>query len=411
MTPGTYPFPLIESAGLFRPSTGSIILAEEHQYIKKAVDSREVSSRAFAALLTQNHEAVHYIQSLTTAVVYSASFWQLEIPRETVRLLQANQLDAQALNRLRRDYETCFEILGGLEHGLATIDIVEGMAVTEAWVATASSPTHKNFFEWLDTAVPPKQSWELASKYRRAIDLIAHFFADRLAFKLMPLLGFISLNTDRPSHYFMSAIAALKEDPSLLDHPLLALFYELSKRLKLDVHKMLVKSGASLPTNQQHQILFPEMVRAAKNLNDEQRLSVGLQPGQYLRGTLEGIPEDDDSYLPYMITYSDGYARYLRTGVFDEVAGSQKQGAFLFFSVGSSIGIGERLLWMQDPYNACAKFECPLHRYRLCHAHPPPSSALTFVECLFSDILTTVSGGRTAEELMELRRQSLGNGH
>src|SRR5437016_7538750 len=93
----------------------------------------------FRLVLTLNHEAVHFLQGMTTALPYSYSVNLLALCSELMDCSRDGKLDSDSLRNYRDRYINYVRILESPRDGVSTIDLMEAMAVVESFRAT--SPT------------------------------------------------------------------------------------------------------------------------------------------------------------------------------------------------------------------------------------------------------------------------------
>lgn len=83
---------------------------------------------------------MHFLQGLTTAFLYSISVSYFQLFRDLVQTAKRGDLTKQNLLNFQKLYKNFNQQFNSPDNGLTTVHLLEAMAVTEGFRATAPEP-------------------------------------------------------------------------------------------------------------------------------------------------------------------------------------------------------------------------------------------------------------------------------
>lgn len=379
--------PLVEGAeGITNTLTWLISLREPWDFTISALQKGQNPQRTFELVLTINHETVHFLQGLTTAFLYSISVSYFQLFRDLVQTAKRGDLTKQNLLYFRESYDNFNQQFNSPDNGLTTVHLLEAMAVTEGFRATAPE-RGLSFDKYLEDFFPAPDS-----VYRVVVDEVARRFGPVAALDLTPKLCFIALNGDTPAKNFWTILRQLPKVPDIS----LWSTARLSEALGMPPDRYFVNRIDSVPADFSHPILKPYLDILRTEWSPAERLELAGSPGYALGEIKSSANTKIHRLLPPLIVASGG------RGVPLGPQAQDRDAALGIVAVTALMGAVERLLSDGERYHPCPHRDCPVHSTQLCRAMCPPSENVGWSNCAFPQILSDQMRLSPAE-LMTLR--------
>jgi len=359
-------------------STGLVVMRESKAFFQRILsDSPQQQGRDFEAILAWHHETVHFLQSISTSYLYAHSVATI---RYAFNVLD-NLMELLEFPKKRTMFAEISEALSTREFDLSVRDLLEGVAVIEAYKMSDPNPTLEGFLCHRDTYFPGDNK----SCYRRTFDYLSGQLDCRLAYYLLTPLSFLALQDTTPPKSFKTIVEDLLPNISLdsLRH---APIKQMCSDLRLNIYGHLHSRLDNIPIEKQHPILHRCAKYALSLLGTSTFMNMVSRPS-----VIESIGINRtavESLLPPMAVFSSTPGTKLE-GMRFGLAEQNKAFKEAILHTTGLIGAAERLTVFRDSsslYQFCPhKTECPHHTSSLCFNYfAPPSLMLGYENCGFA---------------------------
>ena len=348
MNPSAQQLRLVRGAdGLTLLSSGVVVIAESWEFINEHLRGTVVDrERAWRLANTLNHEAVHFIQSYTTAFgfVHATQFARLcETMQEESR---RGRLDEAKLRAFRKDYRGLRQRMTEAYGGVSAEDILEGMAVVEGYRASAGEPSSDGLGSFLKLQFPG------SSTYSRVVQIVEGLFGNQQVLELTGPICFLALNSDSPPKRFWKLLRQLSGGTFSDTWRFVEQFGSDPRRFFVLDH------DTSSPS---HPVLGPYLAFLRGLSSAENVFKFCAQPGTWLRG--EG-PWKGGELMPPVVLAQGGMSRP-SSGPLARWSDEEFRRLMVWVA---RLGASQRALADDRvPYMACVHNACPIHATGFCH--------------------------------------------
>jgi len=383
--------PIIEGAdGVTLTSTGLVAVREHADFVDQVLAGRATDrARAFRLVMTLNHEAIHFVQCFTASFPYSFSLSLLELSSQLMAVSRSNRLDREVVGQFRSAFRSRVNQYRSPCRNLTTIDLLEAMAVTEGYRATAVAAQNNSnaFHAFLQESFPDPES-----EYRRAIGIVTTKLGIAAGYELTPRLCYLALNGDSPARNFWYFVDSLASNRSTTATSLSAV--ELLRRFGMDIESSLLHViEAGLPAESTHPIFQP-FLKALLEIGDlSDRYEFAAKPGGWMGG---GGPPAVGNLVPPLVVCSGGRGRIMGLA-----SAWSKEDTFLYLDSTALIGACLTLLSGRRYSQTCVHEQCPVHRSALCHSWFAKPHEISWSQCVFPERVR-VQFGRDFQDVLTL---------
>jgi len=381
---------LARDSGRTFASTGMVVLRESKDFFQRVISSPpKPDSRDFEAILTWRHETIHFIQSLSTAYLYSHSLATMQYAFNVLdnfhQLLSVWDSDTR--------FEQVTNALLSREFGLSVQDLLEGVAAVESFKMNIASPDVAKFLSFRNKFFPGDSN----SCYRISFDYLSQYIGQPFAYHLLSPLSFLALQSDHPPKSFITIVKDILPTLSL-DEVKTAPVFNLFSHFGMDIHNHLLYNLDSLSAEMRHPLLYKCIKYAIDLLGVPKLLEISARPsviesGQFdlrLNGKMV------EAVLPPMVVFSSTPGSKLGGMVFG-LAKQDKELRELMMYITGLIGAAERLTLFRNEtnlYQFCPhEATCPHYAPALCFNYfAPPSIEMGYKNCGFGQVFESRTG-------------------
>jgi hypothetical protein len=358
-------------------ATGLVVVRESKDFFRRTISNPPTNEkRDFEATLAWRHETIHFVQSISTAYLYSHSV-------ATVRYA-FNILDNFQEFLGMRDKTTMFEsvtkTLSSRENGISIRDLLEGVAVVESFKMNALRPTVAEFLRFRNYFFPGDDD----SCYRRSFDYVSEHIGQPFAYHLLAPLSFIALQSDNPPESFRTIVEGMLSSGSL-DHLVKADVPSLFSYFGMNAQDHMLYQLDAMPVEMRHPVLYAGTTYAISLLGIPSLLEMTARPAII---ESSGINQEAvEALLPPVVAFSSSPGSKLEGMTFGS-AKRDKELLQLIVHTTGLIGAAERLTLFRDNsdiYQFCPHgTNCPHYASALCFNYfSPPSIELGYANCGF----------------------------
>lgn len=360
---------------------GFIVLRENESYFNHMMQNHMNDERAYEVALAYNHEIIHYLHSITSAYLYSHSF---ALVQAGVSILH-NFDQFLDIKEQETEFERITKELLNRELAFSVRDILEGVAVIEAYKLIAPNPTVENFINRLEYFFGDNKN----SIYRKTFDYLAENIGFHYAFHLLSPISYIALQGENPPQLFKTLVE--NHLPNLpVDLLIDASISDLFSFFQLDIKQTMIFNLDDATDEMKHPLLYKFAQHAIETLGTETLSEIAARPS--LSNRLQ-IEEVHDAILPPVILFSPsgGAKAHFRTF---GLARTEPNLSTLIVHLAGVIGAVERLTLYRNStnlYQFCPhKSNCEHYDSALCFNYfTPPSLELGFANCGFPHYFTS----------------------
>jgi len=358
-------------------STGLVVMRESKAFFQRILSNPpQPEERDFEAILAWRHEIVHFLQSISTSYLYAHSVATI---RYAFNVLD-NFQEILDLQTKRTKFEEITEALSNREFDLSVRDLLEGVAVIEAYKMSDPNPTLTRFLYHRDKYF----TGDSKSCYRRTFDYLSGQLDNLSAYYLLTPLSFLSLQDATPPKSFKTIVEDLLPKISL-DLLLHASIKQMYSYLGMNIRDQLFCKLDNLPSEKRHPILY-ESAKYALGLLGKSTFTNMVSRPSVIESS--GIDINAvEALLPPMVVFSSTPCTKLEGMRFGLSKRNNDFEAVIIHTTGL-IGAAERLTVFRDSsalYQFCPhKAECPHYTSSLCFNYfTPPSLELGYRNCGF----------------------------
>jgi hypothetical protein len=358
-------------------TTGMVALRESKAFFQSVIsDTPKAESRDFEAVLAWRHETIHFIQSISTAYLYSHS---LATVKYALDILDNFQEFLGVRNKITA-FESTAEALSSQEYGFSVRDLLEGVAVIESFKMNAPNPNVAGLLKFLDDFFPGDSD----SCYRKSFDYLSGHIGQPLAYYLLAPLSFVALQSDYPQKSFRTIVEFLLPDTSP-GQIIQTTAPELFSHFRMSIHDHLLYNLDSVPVKMRHPILYECAKYAVNLLGLSSLLEMAARPSII---ESNGIGQESvEALLPPVVVFSSTPGSKLEGMTFGLAKRDKELGQLMVHTTGL-IGAVERLTIFRDScdlYQFCPhRTSCPNYASALCFNYfSPPSIELGYANCGF----------------------------
>jgi hypothetical protein len=389
---------LVQDSGRTFASTGMVVLRESKTYFQRIISNPpKPGSRDFEAILAWRHEVIHFIQSITTAYLYSHSLATVQYAFNVLDNFQ--QLLSLRDRTTVSELENVTNALSSREVGISAQDLLEGVAVVESFKTNTPDPTITKFSRFRDTFFPGDSD----SCYRKSFDYLSDRIGQQFAYHLLSPLSFLALQSDHPPRSFTTIVEDILPDLSL-DELMLANVPDLFLHFGMDTRNHLLYNLHSIPSRMQHPVLHRCAQHATNLLGVPELLEMAARPSTIESGRVDQVTIK--ALLPPMVIFSSTPGAKLE-GMAYGLAEQDRELRALMVHNTALIGAAERLtLYRNDSnlYQFCPhQGACPHYTSALCFKYfSPPSVELGYSNCGFIRFFESRTGKKPIQAWREL---------
>jgi len=388
---------LIEGAhGLTLFATGQMLIREDWEYVGAVLSGKAPRTRRSDRLsLTINHECIHFIQCLTTSQLYKYSLSLVSLCGRITKESRSGRLTKRRLRSHKTYYNFLQMRLSASFRGLSAPDLMEGTAVVEGYFGTFRNATVTDFQTHLDEMYPGSDH-----PYRRVINIVCRRFGLELGLYLIGPLSFFALNTSQPVYNFFRFLDILHKVPESAPFGISA--NVLGRTVGINPDEWNIIPETIRQKGERHPIYFAYIERLANSYSDDPLLlfEMAARPSRLLSASSAIASQ----ILPARIECNGGRGLWL--GI---AKGWSTDELLLYVGVATNVGVAERLIREERPYQSCPHSACPVHKTALCHAWYMAPKGPEWSACQFPRALENIFGA-TADDLMAIRAAALNRG-
>jgi len=357
------------STGESMLSTWIMVLAENSKFIKKHVltDPKYSNPRAIEAVLALNHEGIHFWQALSTPIVYKLSKDLVDLSFEVIKIFKAKNFNSTNLTDFRRRFDTLRSVLRKSFEGLSCLDIIEGVAVIEAYKMTYSHKSPGGFIDYLYNYFP-----NIESKYTKSFRLAKKALGLEVAYELLSSISYLALHGQYPAKTFKTSIDYISSlsasdfiDIELKDLVILLGYDDfLHKRFQCRS-----EANGSVPDDLFHPILSPYVMLALKRYGARKLIKLSACPHKIYERDVKWLSD----IVPPLVVFSTGRGGQVNGVVMGLAKEQPKKNTTSNILTTAIVGAVERILLSVEgedvSFMPCPHEQCPVHNTKLCHKY------------------------------------------
>jgi hypothetical protein len=381
--------PLIEESGRLEFGTWIIKIRsdyEELDEVLRATPKQLFLGRELEILLTFFHEAVHFYQGLSSSFLLNYAKKRIALFGQIGIDFKNQRISYEYIRDVKEKYEKILlPLLDKANHGISVISLLEAQAITESVRVLDFDNDVNQMLVVLENYYPGE-----GSVYRAAIEYVAMELDLFSAYRLLPKIVFVCLNTDSPVETFIQLVGKCKQ----IDAPNRTQLSVRSLKSLIGIHGLLsIPNRYKDPVSEFRQFWLAEYWQFMSTIGDDDFVAeLMATPGEWMNSPYSMGLKD---FAPPFVLCSGGKGSALGLG--KRIVDSLLR---VLIHLDGINGLFESLLTQDLYYNACPHTECPVYETNLCHDFLPISMKLNWQECGFHDTVVE-SLGMSVQEVIE----------